>query len=248
MARGVGTFESLGGKLVYHLGKRSYPAMRLADMTGLPTEDKPLADYSAVIVRLDDKTQVLAVDRLLDARELLVGNPGRYARHVRGVAGLSILGDGTVAVNLDLAQLLAAGVRTVGKSSAARTEAKNNELPGVLIVDDSLSVRNSLLQLVRDAGYRAEAARDGLDAIDTLRNFDPDLVLTDLEMPNMNGVELTYHLREREDMKGLPIIMITSRSQDKHRRMAEEAGVSAYVTKPYNDGELLQTIRRAVTS
>ncbi len=247
VARGVGTFESLGGKLVYHLGKRSYPAMRLADMTGLPTEDKPLADYSAVIVRLDDKTQVLAVDRLLDARELLVGNPGRYARHVRGVAGLSILGDGTVAVNLDLAQLLAAGVRTVAKSGAARVETKNNELPGVLIVDDSLSVRNSLLQLVRDAGYRAEAARDGLDAIDTLRNFDPDLVLTDLEMPNMNGVELTYHLREREDMKGLPIIMITSRSQDKHRRMAEEAGVSAYVTKPYNDGELLQTIRRAVT-
>jgi chemosensory pili system protein ChpA (sensor histidine kinase/response regulator) len=247
VARGVGKFELLGGKLVYHLGKRSYPAMRLADMTGLPTGDESLADYSAVIVRLDDKTQALAVDHLLDARELLVGNPGRYARHVRGVAGLSILGDGTIAVNLDLAQLLAAGGRTVARSSAARTESQQRELPRVLIVDDSLSVRNSLLQLVQDAGYRAETARDGLDAIDTLRTFAPDLVLTDLEMPNMNGVELTYHLREREDMKDLPVIMITSRSQDKHRRMAEEAGVTTYVTKPYSDADLLQTIRRTVT-
>jgi chemosensory pili system protein ChpA (sensor histidine kinase/response regulator) len=107
-------------------------------------------------------------------------------------------------------------------------------------------VRNSLLQLMQDAGYRAATARDGIDAIDTLRTFKPDALLTDLEMPNMNGVELTYHIREREDMKGLPIIMITSRSQEKHRRMAEQAGVSTYITKPYNDGDLLQTIRRTI--
>jgi chemosensory pili system protein ChpA (sensor histidine kinase/response regulator) len=97
---------------------------------------------------------------------------------------------------------------------------------------------------MQDAGYRAESARDGIDAIETLRTFRPDVLLTDLEMPNMNGVELTYHVRERADLKGLPIIMITSRSQDKHRRMAEQAGVNAYITKPYNDADLLQTIRR----
>ena len=97
---------------------------------------------------------------------------------------------------------------------------------------------------MQDAGYRVEAARDGIEAIDTLRAFKPVVVLTDLEMPNMNGVELTTHIRRREDMKGVPIIMITSRSQDKHRRMAEQAGVDAYITKPYNDGELLETIRQ----
>ncbi len=247
VARGVGTFELLGGQLVYRFNKRSYPALRLADLTGLPDESKPLDDYSAVIVRLDDKLQVLAVDRLLDARELLVNNPGRYARHVRGVAGLSILGDGAVAVNLDLAQLLASGVRSTAASGVTRAETQKRDLPSVLIVDDSLSVRNSLLQLVQDAGYRAETARDGIDAIDTMRTFKPDALLTDLEMPNMNGVELTYHIRERDDMKDLPIIMITSRSQDKHRRMAEQAGVNTYITKPYNDGDLLQTIRRTIT-
>jgi CheY-like chemotaxis protein len=74
-------------------------------------------------------------------------------------------------------------------------------------------------------------------------------VLTDLEMPNMNGVEFTAHLRGRDDaLKSVPIIMITSRSQEKHRRMAHEAGVDTYLTKPYNDGELLRTIREAVAA
>jgi chemosensory pili system protein ChpA (sensor histidine kinase/response regulator) len=121
-------------------------------------------------------------------------------------------------------------------------------LPGVLIVDDALSVRNSLVQLVQDAGFRAETARDGIDAIDTLRVFRPDIVVTDLEMPNMNGIELTTHIRARDDLKGLPVIMITSRSQEKHRNLARQAGVDTYITKPYNDGDLLQTIREALAA
>ena len=243
--RGVGEFQRVAGDLVYRHGKRTCPALRLAEAAGLPFDSEaPLAAYDAVMVRIDDRSHALAVDRLVDARELLVKSPGRYARHVRGVAGLSILGDGSVAVNLDPGQLLATGTRT----SVARTDKVADlpecNLPGVLIVDDSQSVRSSLRQLVQDAGYRVEAARDGIEAIDALRGFQPKVVLTDLEMPNMNGVELTSHLRGRDDMKGVPIIMITSRSQDKHRRMAEQAGVDAYLTKPYNDGVLLDTIRR----
>jgi chemosensory pili system protein ChpA (sensor histidine kinase/response regulator) len=114
-------------------------------------------------------------------------------------------------------------------------------------VDDSLSVRNSLLELMKDSGYRVEAARDGIDAINILRNFKPDVLLTDLEMPNMNGVELAYHIRERVDLQSLPIIMITSRSQDKHRRLASQAGVDTYITKPYSDADLLQTIRSTIS-
>lgn len=247
--RGVGEFEPIGDQMVYRHGKKVYPALRLADAAGLPHQaDKPLSDCDAVIVRLDDRFHALAVDRLLDARELLVKSPGRYARHVRGVAGLSILGDGSVAVNIDLAQLLSTGVRTTVERSAAPIALAERELPGILIVDDALTVRSSLRQLVQDAGYRAEAARDGIEAIDALRTFKPAIVLTDLEMPNMNGVELTSHLRGREDMRGIPIIMITSRSQDKHRRMAQQAGVDAYITKPYNDGDLLKTIRQHIAA
>lgn len=245
MPRGVGRFETTGGRLTYRHGQRVVPAVRLAASAGLHAAEGPLDEQDAVIVRVDDQAHALAVDRLVDARELLVKSPGRYARHVRGVAGLSILGDGTVAVNLDLSQLLASGAAGPARTlPAAPARAAAAELPGVLIVDDSHSVRNALRQLVQDAGYRVEDARDGLEAIAALRTFRPRIVLTDLEMPNMNGVELTAHLRGRDDLRGVPIVMITSRSQEKHRRMAQQAGVDSYITKPYNDGELLATIRR----
>jgi chemosensory pili system protein ChpA (sensor histidine kinase/response regulator) len=250
--RGVGNFERVGEKLVYRHGRRVLQALLLAEPSGLPHDaDKSLDEYDAVIARVDNKLHVLAVDKLLDARELLVKNPGRYARHIRGVAGLSILGDGSVAVNLDLIQLLAnGGVQRRVQSSihAAMQMEPQKELPGILIVDDALSVRTSLLQLVLDAGFRAQAARDGIEAIDTLGSFNADVVLTDLEMPNMNGIELTTHIRSRDDLKGVPVIMITSRSQEKHRRLAEQAGVNRYITKPYNDGELLQTIRQTLSA
>lgn len=250
--RGVGRFERAGDKLVYHHGKRILGGRLLAELTGLALDsEKPLDDYDAVIIRADNKMHVLAVDRLVDSRELLVKNPGRFARHIRGVAGLSILGDGSVAVNLDTSQLLASeSVRRQVKSlrTSDTAAAAQKDSPGVLIVDDALSVRTSLMQLVQDAGFRVQSARDGIDAIDTLGSFNADIVLTDLEMPNMNGIELTTHIRNRDDLKAVPVIMITSRSQDKHRRLAEQAGVSNYITKPYNEGELLQTIREALVA
>lgn len=250
--RGVGEFVRVGEKLVYRHGKRVLQGLFLAEPSGLPLDgQKPLEQYDAVIVRVNNKPFGLAVDQLIDARELLVKNPGRFARHIRGVAGLSILGDGSVAVNLDLTQLLAGGtVHKVIQSgiSTPMQIAPQKDLPSILIVDDALTVRTSLLQLLLDAGFRAQAARDGIEAIDTLTSFNADVVLTDLEMPNMNGIELTTHIRSRDDLKGMPVIMITSRSQEKHRRLAEQAGVNSYITKPYNDGDLLQTIRQTLAA
>jgi chemotaxis protein histidine kinase CheA len=253
--RGVGTFERVGDRLIYRhtdkSGERVYPAAPLAALAGLPHDRAAtLDDYDGVLVRIDDKTQALAVERLIDARELLVKSPGRYARHVRGVAGLSILGDGSVAVNLDLQQLLNQGARRIAQTDQTEQMPAPavRDLPSVLIVDDALSVRNSLLQMVQDAGFRAATARDGIEAVNSLREHRPDIVLTDLEMPNMNGIELTTHIKGNAGLQGLPVIMITSRSQDKHRRMAEQAGVDTYVTKPYNDVELLRTIRLALAA
>lgn len=247
--RGAGRFEPLRDRLVYRWGKRVLPARCLAQACGLGTDgDAQPPERDAVIVRVERETVALAVDRLVDSRELLVKSPGRYARHLRGVVGLAILGDGSVAVNLDLVQLLSAAAPRAAAAPPATAAAAGQALPGVLIVDDALSVRNTLVQLVQDAGFRAEAARDGVEAIDALRQFRPDVVLTDLEMPNMNGIELTSHIRARADLQGLPVIMITSRSQEKHRRLATEAGVDTYITKPYNDAELLLTIRQALAA
>lgn len=247
--RGVGAFVLVGDRLQYHHNNRVLRAVRLAEICGLPVDaEKPLEEYDAVITHVQDRLFVLAADRLVDSRELLVKNPGRYARHLQGVAGLSILGDGSIAVHLDLVQMLE-GWQDAGVPSrlSARKSQERPQSTGVLVVDDALSVRNTLQQLVEDAGFCVQTARDGLEAIHAMRTFKPQVVVTDLEMPNMNGVELTISLRSRDETRHLPIIMVTSRSQDKHRELAERAGVNLYITKPYNEAELLQAIRKVTT-
>ena len=217
-------------------------------MVGLPGECVAVAGKGdAIIVRGDDSTRALLVDGIVDARDLITKGMGKYLRKVRGVPGSAILGDGTVAPLIDIPELLRAPRERFAASTAGSgaQEATDELANTVLIVDDSLSVRKSLALLVEDAGYVAKTAKDGLDAIEIMKSLQPRVVLTDLEMPNMNGLELTAHLRGIDATKRLPVIMITSRSQEKHKRQAESAGVSAYLTKPYGEHELLGHIRSA---
>ena len=116
------------------------------------------------------------------------------------------------------------------------------QLPRALIVDDSLSARRAAAQLMRDSGFEVRTAIDGLDAIEQVENWLPDVLLVDMEMPRMNGLELTAYFRSQTELKTLPIIMITSRSTGKHRRQAELAGVSRYLVKPFNDDLLMKNI------
>ena len=111
-----------------------------------------------------------------------------------------------------------------------------------LIVDDSLSARRSLAEYVKDLGYEILTAKDGLEAIDVIESKSPDIMLVDFEMPRMNGVEFTSHVRADEKMREIPIIMITSRSTEKHQSMAIAAGVDVYLTKPFSEDTLMEHI------
>jgi len=113
----------------------------------------------------------------------------------------------------------------------------------VLIVDDSLSARRALAQFMQDSGYRVRTARDGIEATQIVEGVRPDLVLADLEMPRMNGIELTAHLRSNVETADVPVIMVTSRSTAKHREQAQAAGVNVYFTKPYSEDALIETVR-----
>jgi chemosensory pili system protein ChpA (sensor histidine kinase/response regulator) len=113
----------------------------------------------------------------------------------------------------------------------------------VMVVDDALSVRRSMQQLLEDAGYEVIAAMDGFDAIEKMRTMPPAIVLTDLEMPNLNGMDLTRRIRELPQFMQLPVVMITSRATEKHRQLALDAGVNVYLTKPYTDADLLTQVR-----
>ena len=115
-----------------------------------------------------------------------------------------------------------------------------------MIVDDSPSVRRVMSNLIKGASWTPLTAKDGLDAIEMLRNATalPDVVLTDIEMPRMDGYELLAALKANEVLARLPVAMITSRAGDKHRRKALDNGAADYLTKPYSDDQLLSMVRR----
>ena len=116
----------------------------------------------------------------------------------------------------------------------------------VMVVDDSPSVRRIVTNLIKSAGWTPVPAKDGLEALEVLHHSPalPDLVLLDIEMPRMDGYELLATLRSQEAYRDVPVVMVTSRAGDKHRRKALDLGATGYVVKPYQDESLLQTIRQ----
>jgi CheY-like chemotaxis protein len=179
----------------------------------------------------------------LASRELVVKTLGRYVPRLRGIVGATILGDGTVTPVVDLAELLRAPITADVLHEATTTlGVSQGDLrpPLALVVDDSLSARRSLAQLLLDSGFRVETARDGIEAVAFLEKIHPDVLFVDMEMPRMNGIELTSHVRSRSATARLPVIMVTSRSTRKHREQAEAAGIDAYLTKPFAEEQLLQ--------
>jgi chemotaxis protein histidine kinase CheA len=183
----------------------------------------------------------IVVDAVIGGQDLVVMKTGRYLSKVRGTFGASILGDGSVVPMLELTELLRI---EHGEAAAPGTTAQT--LPNaldVLIVDDSLSVRTALATLLEEEGFRVRTAKDGVDAIEAIGERRPAAVLADLEMPRMNGLELTAHIRANAATRHLPVIMITSRTAEKHRRQAAAVGVNDYITKPYRENDLVLRLR-----
>lgn len=239
---GAGRIEPVDGEPRYRADGEDCPVVTLAALTGRPAA-APAADAAVLLVAADEGRVAVAVDGLIGSRELVLKGFGRYLPALPGVRGGAILGDGTVTPVLDVPALLRAPALTDALGPVA---AGGHELPAggaeILVVDDSLSVRRALGQCLADAGYRVRRARDGLEAVALIGERCPQLVIADLEMPRLNGLELTRRLRDEPATRTLPVVMLTSRTMDKHRRQAESAGVDAYLTKPFQEEQLLDTV------
>lgn len=222
----------------------TYPAISLNKLLNLPDYLKA-GHRTALLVQNNDQTTAVLLDEITDSLDIVIKSLGFYIKKIPGFTGAAIMGDGSVAPVLDLPELL----RTAGDMDgyeayfASPGHLPVSTLPTVLVVDDSLSQRRALEQLLQDAGFQVKTARDGIEAAEQLAEYRPDIVLTDLEMPRMNGIELTAHIRTREHLKSLPVIMITSRTTQTHRKMAEEAGINGYLVKPVREDDLLATIQ-----
>jgi chemosensory pili system protein ChpA (sensor histidine kinase/response regulator) len=240
------------GSMTYRLPGVSFDvplrALRLEVLLGLPPRAfaQPGAMEAVMIVRDDNRLRhALVVPELRDSRNVVVKPLNPIIPREPGVDGATILGDGSVAMVLDLPDLLRGhGAAGMPLAPAVPQGAAVPEPLRCLVVDDSVSVRQSMEQLMHDAGYEVSSARDGLDALGMVQRHRPDILLVDLEMPRMNGLELTTALRNDPATRSLPIVMITSRFTDKHHQLAMEAGVDAFLTKPYSEDHLLGVMER----
>jgi chemosensory pili system protein ChpA (sensor histidine kinase/response regulator) len=242
----TGQFTRIGSETAYELGNEIYPAQSLAASlnSGSLRDDEFTPSRGVLLTHSDNGTVALTIDRVVDSYHLVVKGLGRYVKSVRGVSGLANLGDGSLVLVLDLPDLLRN--RTSVKTGASQAMAMSapapvRAVPQVLIVDDSVSVRQSLAELIEEGGYEPVLARDGVEAVDALRKKLPSIVLSDMEMPRMNGLELVSYIRATHG-QDLPVVMITSRTMQKHRQQAMDAGADLYVTKPFSEDDLLSSI------
>ena len=227
---------------------RTYPLHYLSQLLS-DTEviQENHARNSVLLLRSGEYRITLHVDELLGNQEAVVKNIGPQLARLSGIAGATVLGNGVVVLILNPPQLAQrAGISKTGKAVKAAELPEIvkplTSLPLIMVVDDSLTVRKITSRMLTRAGYQVVTATDGVDALEKLEDFTPDVMLLDIEMPRMDGFALARELRRDPRTQALPIIMITSRTADKHRDYAMQLGVNTYLGKPYQEDELLQNI------
>ena len=188
----------------------------------------------------------LVCDQVLGNREIVSKQVGPQVGAIEGMAGATIMPDGEVVLILDLSALLRADAQ---RATLAPRTAESNVAPTdspheltVMVVDDSITMRRVAERLLGRNGYQVTTAKDGMDAMAQLQSERPDVMLLDIEMPRVDGFEVATYVRNTPELSSLPIIMITSRSGDKHRERAARIGVNRYLIKPYQEAQLLGEI------
>jgi chemosensory pili system protein ChpA (sensor histidine kinase/response regulator) len=225
----------------------------LGTMLGTEAQPKLVGQKmpTPVLLIKGETPYALQVDTLLGSREIVVKTLGTQFSNVMGVSGGTILGDGSVVIILDLPAMLRSQSNIEYQQAMAldAIEAeKRHELEvrtkRILVVDDSVTVRKVTTRLLERNGFEVFTAKDGVDAIATLQDHVPDLMLLDIEMPRMDGFEVASIVRHDSRLKHVPIIMITSRTGDKHRNRALSIGVDEYLGKPFQEDNLLANIEK----
>ncbi len=244
---GAGGITSKDGKPYFAYKQKYYPIFDLQGLLFNELNNTSEDPSQAVLIVKDEfnKSHAVLIDKVLDSREIVVKPFSRFIPKMSGLLGSTIIGDGSVISVLDLLDIVnITDPQAIQKPTIKQKESVELDSQFALIVEDAISTRKSLAQFMTDLGFNVETAKDGVEAIDKIQQQLPNIILTDLEMPRMNGLELTDHLRSNEETKNTPIIMITSRATDKHKQEAQRIGVTEYMTKPYDEDLLLNIINK----
>ncbi|MCE5181732.1 MAG: response regulator [Betaproteobacteria bacterium] len=218
-----------------------YPLFYLARLLGeAESMPEPLRHNPVLLLKSGNQRIALQVDEIIGSREVVVKNIGPQLARVPGIAGATVLENGRVALIINPLPLVPRMARQTPAASAAEFPA--TAPPLIMVVDDSLTVRKVTSRLLAKEGYRVAIAKDGVDALQQMGEELPEVMLVDIEMPHMDGFELIKKIRDDARTAHIPIIVITSRTAEKHRDYATELGIDAYLGKPYQEEDLLGRI------
>jgi chemosensory pili system protein ChpA (sensor histidine kinase/response regulator) len=233
--------------LLNHLDQ-VYPYMHLGSRFGIYSQPRNERKVPVLIARTGTREVAIQIDGLGGTREVVIKALGPQLSEIKGIAGATILGDGRVILILDVPGLwYRDDVIHFEHRAAAKPVAEVRERPLIMVVDDSLTVRKITSRHLQKSGMDVMVAKDGMDAVEQLRDRIPDVMLVDIEMPRMDGYELTTRVRSDATLKHIPIIMITSRAGTKHRDKAFDLGVDMYMSKPYQEDDLFKNIDTLLT-
>jgi chemosensory pili system protein ChpA (sensor histidine kinase/response regulator) len=245
-----------GERTVSYVGEE-YTLHDLSELLGFGAASIPeegSGQLPLLMVHAGDLRAAIRIDTVIGSREIVVKPIGPQISNVPGMFGATILGDGSVMLILDLAPLVrhfeakqAAAVAVPHETevpeapvAAERTEPEGPRV--VMVVDDSITMRKVTTRVLEREQLEVITAKDGVDALEKLQERVPDVMLLDIEMPRMDGFELATHMKNDARFRHVPIIMITSRTGEKHRQRAFEIGVDRYLGKPYSEADLLHNV------
>lgn len=238
------------GREVVRLRETSVPLSSLSQFLDQEQATKVSKRLTVLILSFREQTVGLLVDRTLGLQEVVVKDLGCQLKSLEYFSGSTILGDGTPALIVSVADLFAAGHgrKALQLRQAYEKEQKKAKRGRVLVVDDSITTRTMEKNILETNDYEVVIAVSGFDALDKLDNGSFDLMVSDVEMPGMTGFELTKKVRQREDTRDLPVIIVTSLASDDHRRQGMEAGAQAYIVKgSFKQGVLLDTVETLIS-
>ena len=212
------------------------------------TEQKPEdhAYNSVLLLRVGSFNIALHVDEVIGNQEAVMKPIGAQLARVPGIVGATVTGDGNIMLIINPVQLVARAILTIGTAVSSVIEPEQAKYR-VMVVDDSLTMRKVLSRLLEREGFEVIVAKDGIDAMQILLETTPDAILTDIEMPRMDGFALARNVRDDARTANTPLIMISSRTADKHQNLAKDIGVDAFFGKPVQDEELVNKVNELIS-
>ncbi|MDX1626087.1 MAG: hybrid sensor histidine kinase/response regulator, partial [Wenzhouxiangellaceae bacterium] len=241
--------DALDADGTYSYGGEDYPLLELEPQLGFEPPELGDENLSLLMVSAGDQRAAIRVTEIQGHREIVLKPVGPQISSITGILGGTIMGDGQVVCILDVGPLIERAMdeqRLPGMVERSETMAVGEEetkrTPLVMVVDDSITMRRVTARILEHHGLEVITARDGVEAVDLLFERVPDLMLLDIEMPRMDGFELAAYVRDEARLADIPLMMITSRSGDKHRQHAKELGVDRYLIKPYQESNMVRNV------